>query len=402
MKKWVSPAATLLAIVLMFHSTAFTQNDESAHRLYQHAIEQSLAQNWDLAIETFRELIEQYPGSQYQDDSRFWVGYCLEKKPNSQLEAFIAFGELQEKYPESLWVDDAVIHQISLAEYLVRHGEPRFLKLLRDHLDSEDAIREQAALALGKLGDKQALPVLKELADDADLGPLVKPLIENLESGAASLPDITADTTRSGVFGSILNYLTREHRFYKQILKKDDQWSQDELIDYALWLILPASEFAEYFSLDRLQRRKWYLREWKDVDPKPETPENEARLEFERRIQYAREHYAEFWPINKTPYLPDQHQVRGWLNAPWDARGEVYIKYGEPDRREIGNWNPLYTEVWIYYRYDVDFEIHRYMTNVYGQAIHPGEMTMLRYRSSPFTFDDFYSRYVDNKEFYYP
>jgi hypothetical protein len=74
--------------------------------------------------------------------------------------------------------------------------------------------------------------------------------------------------------------------------------------------------------------------------------------------------------------MPDQFLRPGALHAPWDARGELYIKYGEPDARSEHSYQ---TEGWIFYRYAVDFLVKLYMTNIYGKAIQAGEMSLRRH-----------------------
>ena len=51
---------------------------------------------------------------------------------------------------------------------------------------------------------------------------------------------------------------------------------------------------------------------WAGRDPAPATAANERWIEHCRRVAYAREHFGE-------------HEF------PWDARGEVYVRYGRPD-----------------------------------------------------------------------
>ena len=60
-------------------------------------------------------------------------------------------------------------------------------------------------------------------------------------------------------------------------------------------------------------REEWLRRYWRLRDPTPTTPENERRDEHARRVQHAR---AEF-TLAEPPG--------------WDARGQVYIAFGEPD-----------------------------------------------------------------------
>ncbi len=82
---------------------------------------------------------------------------------------------------------------------------------------------------------------------------------------------------------------------------------------------------------DRLSMFKAF---WKAKDPTPDTPENEWKNEYYRRIRFADAHYT-------NPYR------RGWKTD----FGMVYIKYGEPDQIErypfeLGQ-KPY--EIWYYY-----------------------------------------------------
>ena len=63
------------------------------------------------------------------------------------------------------------------------------------------------------------------------------------------------------------------------------------------------------------QEREGYLaRFWTGKDPDLTTPVNERQIEHYRRVWYARTSFSE-------------------AQQPWDARGEVYIRFGEPDHR---------------------------------------------------------------------
>jgi GWxTD domain-containing protein len=73
---------------------------------------------------------------------------------------------------------------------------------------------------------------------------------------------------------------------------------------------------------------------WKRRDPTPDTPRNEALLEFLRRVRYAEQHFQHFGP--------------GWRSD----MGRIYIKYGPPDQIESRPATlqspPL--EIWYYNR----------------------------------------------------
>ena len=78
--------------------------------------------------------------------------------------------------------------------------------------------------------------------------------------------------------------------------------------------LLTASERADYERLtDMVERSEFIAAFWKRHDPKPETPENEFREEFEKRVAFADARFT-------------QDEVRGSLTD----RGMVFILFGPP------------------------------------------------------------------------
>ncbi len=137
--------------------------------------------------------------------------------------------------------------------------------------------------------------------------------------------------------------------------------------DAALKALLGPQQFGEYVLItDTIESDEWLRRFWTAHDPTPTTPENEFRDEHERRVSHA-------------IYLFGSHARGG---PPWDDRGEVYIRYGQPDERVVhqpdegGNdlsnpppsvggsdlfKSPLNkagagTEIWVYYRWNESFQ----------------------------------------------
>lgn len=78
-----------------------------------------------------------------------------------------------------------------------------------------------------------------------------------------------------------------------------------------LSLIATPEERTEYEALDRFDRLIFARKFWQKRDPTPATQENERRIEHYRRVIYAIQNYSD-------------------AKDPWDRRGEVYIRYGEP------------------------------------------------------------------------
>ncbi|MDD3643134.1 MAG: GWxTD domain-containing protein [Candidatus Krumholzibacteria bacterium] len=70
----------------------------------------------------------------------------------------------------------------------------------------------------------------------------------------------------------------------------------------------------QYLNLPtREERDEWVIRFWRMMDPTPATRTNERREEHERRVEAARDRYAN----------------KGFPG--WDHRGETLIRFGEPD-----------------------------------------------------------------------
>ena len=390
-------------ISILFETNGYSKDDETAEEKYIEAKSCCIKQQWNKAIRKLEEIIDIYPQSRYEDDAHFWIGYCLEKIPDKQLDAFIQFDKVVNKFPNSPWADDAIIHQITIAEELFVTGMKQYKPFLKESLNSQNTdIRNRAALALGRLNDKSAIPVLKNLTNDEDLGIIAKDVIAYLRNIDTTQEEIE----KSGISKKTLNLLYKAdkieqakededsglfswlntHRYeqYKSMLRKDNDWSKEEITDFALWHILDTDKFQEYFVLsNEYDKKEWLRKSWKWSDPTPTTKENEAKEEFERRVLYAQSHFSSFWNYSHMKYLPDQHLRYGWDHAPWDARGELYIKYGEPDARSVAGWH---TEEWTYYKYGVDFLVKQFMTNIYGNAISGGDLSRQRYG------DGFFSR----------
>jgi GWxTD domain-containing protein len=83
---------------------------------------------------------------------------------------------------------------------------------------------------------------------------------------------------------------------------------------YELGYIGTKDELNEFMTLQTDEQREDFLRRfWKRRDPTPTTEINERKIEHERRVRYADQHF-------KAPGADF-----------WDDRGMIYIKYGEPE-----------------------------------------------------------------------
>lgn len=367
--------------------------ENKAKDLYKKGRKKTLEQKWDKAIDIYEELVDQFPGSRYEDDAKFWIGYCLEKMPERHQDAFSAFLALTQEFPNSSWIDDAIIHLIGLAEEFVMQGKGQYLAFLKEQLLHElKDIRHQAALSLGRIGEREALPQLKEMITNDVFSEEAAALIAEIETESTLDSNYTGGDPRKNeiIFRldegkdkqekkespkrrKFLFFGSKRYNFYQDMLRKEDTWTKEELLDFGLWHILPTDEFAAYRSLtNEYDRSEWLRKFWVLNDPTPTTERNEMREEFERRVIYAKSHFYEYWNYNQSRYLQDQHIRQGWDHAPWDARGELYIKFGEPSFTSITGFH---IEQWDYNRYGVTFLVAQYMTNIYGNAIRGNTIT---------------------------
>ena len=92
--------------------------------------------------------------------------------------------------------------------------------------------------------------------------------------------------------------------------------------------IMTADEAEVFKSLPDEASRAEFIREfWAVRDPKPETPENEARIEFEKRVRYAALWFGAHNPYKGNDPGGPLKNLAG-LN---DERGRTYILLGQPD-----------------------------------------------------------------------
>ncbi len=179
---------------------------------------------------------------------------------------------------------------------------------------------------------------------------------------------------------------------YKQMLKKGN-WSWLELKTYGFWSIAAPKVFEEFWALKSRRDRETFLQLfWQNNDPTPGSPKNELKEEFERRIRYNWTHFSKvdsFGVSQKNDAVDkslkflfgknafksqSENRLRPWTKrAPWDARGEVYLKYGEPKQKTL---NDLDHVNWYYPELGIDFSIEKFATNIRGDEIMPGERSM--------------------------
>jgi GWxTD domain-containing protein len=103
-----------------------------------------------------------------------------------------------------------------------------------------------------------------------------------------------------------------------EILWSSISWSKPETdLMQEMKLALPEKELREFRAMSKGHREIYLDAFWKALDPTPGTAVNEVKEEFERRLAFANAHFGE---TEKGIYTD---------------RGMIYIRYGEPDDRQV-------------------------------------------------------------------
>lgn len=122
-------------------------------------------------------------------------------------------------------------------------------------------------------------------------------------------------------------------------------------------IIMTEEELKIYNMLPDKKSKQEFIEDfWKIRDLNPGTEENEAIIEFERRIEYANVWFDPFRPGTEF------NSGRGWNTD----RGRMYLIFGDPDELVFGGqadmWlggrnrasdNRYSAERWYYYDYDI-------------------------------------------------
>lgn len=369
-------------------------------RIYISGKEYCSAGLWERAIASFDTLIGEYPESGFRDAAYFWKAFCLEKSRKPE-RAFETFQRLVNEYPESTWRDDAVIKQILLASQLVSEGRDQYLHFLRNTATAESGrLRYQAGLALAKLGLKEAIPVLEGFRSTGLFSEEAAVVLEQLRvqhdrstvlagmmSGREFFPGRKTDFSEKRFLSSKRDYLRA------QMLKKG-AWSWMELVGFALLQTIPEEQFVSFWECDSdTERQNWLDDFWKVNDPDSLSSGNTFKDEFLRRVKYARTNFSELYDPERhgemeRTFEKKKYMLKGEPNEPWDARGEVYMKFGEPDLRREELIKKRRHELWVYYAQGIDFVISVFKTNVYRDAIAPGEMAASNYQFNVIPWED--------------
>lgn len=153
---------------------------------------------------------------------------------------------------------------------------------------------------------------LGRLQDFRGIEQHIEPLLRTHPETYDLLPVVAYKDYRTGRFKKARE---RFDRFLGRIGKGERDIYED------LSPLLTQAYKLAYEELDDVKRATFTERFWLERDPDLTTEANERHLEHLSRVWIARRDYSD-------------------LAFPWDQRGEVYVRYGEPDYRARSGWVP--------------------------------------------------------------
>lgn len=161
------------------------------------------------------------------------------------------------------------------------------------------------------------------------------------------------------------------HNTYAQVMQI---MSPEELAYYEDISEISTPADARYAARVSGEQRLLFLHKfWLRRDPTPATIANERMLEHFRRVWYARRHFSE-------------------AKQPWDDRGKVYIRYGEPNHKSTSRQPNMITDS------DVDAIRDRYIQSIYGTNV-PDILTRTPLPAYPLVNPNEYSADLDQGRF---
>lgn len=126
--------------------------------------------------------------------------------------------------------------------------------------------------------------------------------------------------------------------------------------------IITDEELKVYKHLHDAESKEEFIDEfWKIRDPDPSTEENEFKIEFEDRIDYANKWFGTWNPDRGKNTERRRYSKIGW----YSDRGRIYIVLGPPDLlvfdmedirydgRQSMKPEGVEYESWLYYKYDI-------------------------------------------------
>ena len=218
-------------------------------------------------------------------------------------------------------LDQGMVDGVKIAENAIRRDStylPPYRVLGDWYADREDHQRARAfyrAYLTNNPDDEVAERLgrsLLQLKNYRDIDRFIAPIAREKPEASHLLPIMAIKALRVKRFEESTQLF---ERFLAQINVRERQLYDD------IQVLLLDEEIGTYRALDDADKKKYVARFWRAKNPNLSSAYNERQLAHYERVWMAR------WDFGRENY-------------PWDRRGEVYIRYGEPDYRARSGWVP--------------------------------------------------------------
>ncbi len=151
---------------------------------------------------------------------------------------------------------------------------------------------------------------LLQLKNYRDIDRFIAPIARDKPEASHLLPIMAIKALRVKRFEESAQLF---ERFLAQVNARERQLYDD------IQVLLSNEEIETYRTLNDAEKKNYVVRFWRAKNPNLSSAYNERQLAHYERVWMAR------WAFGRENY-------------PWDRRGEVYIRYGEPDYRARSGW----------------------------------------------------------------
>ncbi len=216
-------------------------------------------------------------------------------------------------------LDQGMVDGVKIAENAIRRDStylPPYRVLGDWYADQEDHRKARAfyqTYLAHNPDDEVAVRLgrsLLQIKNYRDIDRFVAPIAREKPEASHLLPIVAIKALRVKRYEESTQLF---ERFLAQIDARERQLYDD------IQVLLSEEEIATYRALADGEKKKYVARFWRAKNPNLSNAYNERQLAHYERVWMAR------WAFGRENY-------------PWDRRGEVYIRYGEPDYRARSGW----------------------------------------------------------------
>jgi hypothetical protein len=172
----------MTAVLVLFVATAAdgSYKPDKETSAFLKAKEEVFDRDWEGAIRQMESYLDQYPKGRFEEEARYWMARSLNQMSRDakqagdvirlKEQAIQSVDVLLEKYPESIWKDDALTLRMETAAQLALLGDEEYQhyiqKIVTEQHKTETELTKIALEALVQFGPEIALPLIESVLNE--------------------------------------------------------------------------------------------------------------------------------------------------------------------------------------------------------------------------------------------